>query len=125
MEQDESQGHQERRPRLVDGDHRHHHEEVEVDLDEAIEEVHQDRRGRQQPKSRERRAGRCAQAPNVSTNRECAYDRRFRERVASLLMPKHPDDRKGDHVDPQQHANPVMARSPLRLRQCAAARDHC
>jgi len=34
-----SQGHQERKPRLIEADNDHHHEEVEVHLDEAVGEM--------------------------------------------------------------------------------------
>jgi len=65
-----------------------------------------------------------AAEPQLGGDGEHADRHAVQHRLAQPLVVQERDDRHRGHVRPQQPAQRAVARLPLRLRQCAAMRQH-
>ena len=114
---------QERQPALVEGDHPDHHEEVEVHLDVAAGEVHQDtRRDHQAKTGRDRSNGPARQRPRGKRGGE-GHGRGLDEAVAETVAHEHAEQDDGRHVQPEQRGDAGMPATPGGLRDRAARRQ--
>jgi hypothetical protein len=106
------QGEPERQPVLVEGDDADHHEEVEVHLDHAAGQVHQDRRGAHQAQHGRRRAGPPAELRPPGQQCERRHQRRLRHAVGQALAANGSERGQAGHVQPQQHDDAAVAPRP-------------
>jgi hypothetical protein len=112
--------HPERHPVLVQGDEAHHHEEVEVHLDGAAGQVHQQRRGGDEAEHRHAGALPPAAAPLPGRQRADREDGALAGAVPQRHPADHPEHRGADGMEPQQHHDsPVPPLPDVRLQRAA------
>ena len=115
--EDEGEGQQVREPVLVEGEDADHHEEVEMALDGAVHQVHDDRRRRQQPDAHRDSATAARDAPargDDGTDRDRA---RVDGRVPHGVPGQQPPGEETARVRPHEPEHPGMAALPYRGRQ--------
>ena len=124
VDQDEPDRDQVRHPLLVVGEHRDHHEEVEVRLGRAVREVHQ--RGRRGERSERDHAG---ARPAGEPRRRGAgrghgdADEAGAQAQQRRVLDQDAEQREPDDVAPHHAEHPPMAALPHVPRQRAAARQ--
>ena len=113
----------EREPVLIQRDDRHHHEEVEVHLGHAVEDVHEHGRGREQ-----RRRGADRPEPAMERSDGCddreQDDRRgqLRDQAARGVLPPR-DEWDRDDVCPRDREDPAVTCAPGGIGQPHARRE--
>ena len=114
---------QERDPVLVQRQQRDHHEEVEVRLDVAARDVHDERGGRQQAGGDDRRA----QLAPVGVARADRGERdrhRVQQRVPDRIALDEAEDEQSRRVQPQDGEHPPVALLPALVGQRLTLGQH-
>ena len=119
---DEPDRHEERDPVLVEGDQAHHDEEVEVHLDGAAGEVHEDGRRGHETGAGDAGSGAPAQA-RLKRGRagEQGDESRLEKAVTHRLAPDHAEDGDPGDVQPEHDEHGPVAGGPQVGRQGSAA----
>ena len=137
VEGHEGDGQQVRDPVLAEREEREHHEEVEVQLDHAAREVHQDGRRAEQAEADRGGLDRPAEPAPARDQREGRHDRALPDRVQRVVVfherlqtelpapAEHgPHQRDDDRVEPGEPDEEAEARAPHVLGQRATGRHH-
>ena len=110
-------------PVLVHGQHAHRHEEVEMRLGRPVRGVHDHGRGGQESE-RDAHRLQARVAPETARHRERGDRAGVRHVVQdAVAVHDHREERDGDHVQPQQSAQPRVAERELAGGQRPAMRQ--
>ena len=113
-------GEDEGRPVLIEGQQPDHHEEMEVELDVAAGEVHEERRRRHQAEAGDHAAQSAWTRQNARQHGRDADRARLQEDVRHLELPHGGEDGDADRVHPEQDEDAAVAAGPDALGQAPA-----